>query len=339
MATAGAARSNPVSNDAITTQSISLRSALTRGIAVAQPKMTESQMASKPVPDSFAAFSRSVVTPSPAITSRPPTPLAGVAQFARRNLFNKSPVVTDVQINPQGANGVITGDIDGKDPDELGKKVQISSTVWAGAPTPAACGCEQVPGYIPLAFTNPAVLGGNPGDNWHAPNALDSTTVYLNPDYSLAYYTGTETGQVTIDGLGTGNVHLDFVGNLNADGTSEKSVATLNPDLGTGDLKGVEGTVTSESTLNADGTANGVLTGEVVRPEIRYVVVRKPEHGTVTVDEVTGSFVYTADPDFLAAGGGEDSFQVLATDNRANLVQIFKPYNGDPVQTVNLTVV
>ncbi|MGV0771894.1 hypothetical protein [Mycobacterium syngnathidarum] len=260
-------------------------------------------------------------------------------EFARRNAFNKSPVVTDIQVNPQSANGVITGDIDGKDPDELGKRVQIRSTVWAGAPTPGVCGCEEVPGYIALAYSNPAVIGGNPGDNWHAPDVVDRTTVYLNPDYSVAYYAGTETGTVTIDGLGTGNVQLDFVGNLNATGTSEKSVATLVPELGTGDLRGVEGTVTSESTLNADGTANGVLTGEVVRPEVRYVVVKQPTHGTVTVDELTGAFVYTADPEFISAGGGADSFEVLVTDNRTNLVQIFKPYNGDPVQTVNLTVV
>lgn len=268
-----------------------------------------------------------------------PKPLAAVATFLQRTVFNAAPVVTDVQINRQGPNGTITGDIDARDPDELGTRVQIRSTVRAGAPSPAACGCEEVPGLIALAYTNPAVIGGGAGDNWNAPAAVDSTTVYLNPDYSVAYYAGKETGTVTIDGLGTGDVVLDFVGNLLAGGTAEKSIATLNGDLGTGDLKGVEGTVISQSALNADGTALGVLTGEVVRPEVRYIVVRKPRNGTVTIDEITGTFSYQADPAYLAAGGGTDSFQVLVTDNRFSLAKLFKRYNGDPVQTVALTVV
>ncbi len=81
-----------------------------------------------------------------------------------------------------------------------------------------------------------------------------------------------------------------------------------------------------------------MLTGQVVRPELRYVVVRQPAHGTVTLDEVTGAFTYTPDPDFLQEGG-PDSFQVLVTDNRSNLLQIFQPYNGDPVRTITLNVV
>ena len=266
-------------------------------------------------------------------------PLAAVAAFLQRNVFNAAPVVTDVQINRQGPNGTITGDLDARDPDELGQRVQIRSTVRAGAPSPALCGCEEVPGLIALAYTNPAVIGGEAGDNWNAPAAVDSTTVYLNPDYSVAYYAGKETGTVTIDGFGTGDVVLDFVGNLTAGGTAEKSVATLNADLGSGDLKGVDGTVISQSALNADGTALGVLTGEVVRPEIRYVVVRKPVNGTVTIDEITGAFTYQADAAFLAAGGGTDSFEVLVTDNRFSLAKLFKRYNGDPVQSVVLTIV
>ncbi|KMO82769.1 hypothetical protein MCHLDSM_00649 [Mycolicibacterium chlorophenolicum] len=280
--------------------------------------------------------SKTVETPP---VGQHPKPLAGVVTFLQRNVFNAAPVVTDVQINRQGVNGTITGDIDARDPDELGQRVQIRSTVRAGAPTPAPCGCEEVPGLIGFGYTNPAVIGGGVGDNWNAPAAVDSTTVYLNPDYSLAYYAGKETGTVTIDGLGAGDVVLDFVGNLSADGASEKSVATLNSDLGTGDLKGVEGTVISESALNADGTALGVLTGEVVRPEVRYIVVRKPRNGTVTIDEITGTFSYRADPAFLAAGGGADTFTVLVTDNRFSLANLFKRYNGDPVQTVMLTVV
>ena len=281
---------------------------------------------------------------SPFIAAMPTTPPAespfgwALLAFVRRNFFNQSPEVATVSIGAQQANtGIITGRIGGVDPDELGKTVQIRASVQAGAPVPAVCGCEQIDGLIALAYTNPATLGTAPGDTWHAPNAVDSTTVYLNPDYSLAFYRGTETGTVTIDGLGTGGVVLKFEGNLSPAGDTERSVAELQPDLGTGDLKGVTGTVISESTLNPDGSATGVLTGTVQRPELRYVVVGQPAHGTVTVDEVTGAFTYTPDLDFLQQGG-PDSFQVLVTDNRINVLQIFQPYNGDPVQTINLNV-
>jgi hypothetical protein len=262
--------------------------------------------------------------------------------FARRNFFNQSPEVTVVDIDPQQEiTGIITRDIDGGDPDELGKTLQVRASVYAGTAVPADCECEQVEGLIALPFTNPAILGKAPGDNWHAPRAVDNTCVYLNPDFTLAFYRGTETGVVTIDGFGTGNrpatgnVTLEFEGTVTGD--TEQSNAILVPELGTGDLKGVTGSVTSVSTRNPDGSFSGVLTGEVVRPELRYVVVRRPAHGTVTVDELTGAFTYTPDPDF-AQQGGPDSFQVLVTDNRFNLSQIFQPYNGDPVHTINLNV-
>jgi len=96
--------------------------------------------------------------------------------------------------------------------------------------------------------------------------------------------------------------------------------------------------VTSVSSFNPDGSLNGVLTGTVVRPEVRYIVVGTPTHGTVTVDELTGSFTYTPDSEF-AAQGGTDSFKVVATDNRLNLLKLFTPHNGDPVKTINLNVV
>ena len=57
----------------------------------------------------------------------------------------------------------------------------------------------------------------------------------------------------------------------------------------------------------------------------------------MTVDELTGAFTYTPDPDF-AKQGGADSFQVVVTEGRFNLLQVFQPYNGDPVQTINLNV-
>ena len=155
------------------------------------------------------------IGPSP---TAPPvqSPFAwAVLAFVRRNFFNQSPVITAVDIAPQSATGVITGDIDAVDPDELGKTVQVRASVYAGAAVPTDCVCAPEPGLIGLAFTNPAILGEEPGDNWHAPAAVDNTCAYLNPnDFSLAFYRGTETGEVTIDGLGTGDVVLEFEGTL-----------------------------------------------------------------------------------------------------------------------------
>ncbi|WP_048633806.1 Ig-like domain-containing protein [Mycolicibacterium aurum] len=262
-----------------------------------------------------------------------------VLAFVRRNFFNESPVITAVDVaGQQSTTGVITGNIDAIDPDELGKTVDVRASVYAGAAVPTDCGCAPEPGLIGLSFTNPAILGENPGDNWHAPAAVDNTCAYLNPeDFSVAFYRGTETGEVTIDGLGTGNVFLEFEGTLTEGGASEQSFATLIPELATGDLKGVTGKVTSVSSFNPDGSLNGVLTGTVVRPELRYVVVGKPAHGTVTVDRLTGAFTYTPDAGF-AATGGADSFKVLVTEKRFNLLNLFRRYNGDPVTTINLNV-
>lgn len=80
-----------------------------------------------------------------------------------------------------------------------------------------------------------------------------------------------------------------------------------------------------------------MLTGEAVRPDLRYVVVGGPAHGTVAVDALTGAFTYTPVAG-LASNGGTDSFQVLVTENRFNLAQVFQAYNGDPVHTIHLTV-
>lgn len=281
----------------------------------------------------------------PLIDAAPPVPSGqspfawAVLAFVRRNFFNDSPVITATNVAAQqNADGLITGNIDAVDPDELGKTVQVRASVWAGAAVPTDCGCAPEPGLLGLSFTNPAILGQDPGDNWRAPAAVDNTCAYLNPeDFSVVFYRGTETGEVTIDGLGTGNVVLDFTGTLTEGGASERSVATLVPELGTGALKGVTGTVTSESSFNPDGSLNGVLTGTVVRPELRYVIVGKPKHGTVTVDKLTGAFTYTPDPEF-ASQGGADSFRVVVTDKRFNLLNLFKRYNGDPVHTIDLNV-
>ena len=296
------------------------------------------------VTSALTSFVNAILSPFRlALPTAPPgeSPFAwALLAFVRRNLFNQSPEVATVTVGQQSTTGVIKGRIGGVDPDELGKTIQIRANVFAGAPTPTGPGTPAADPNLILvgAFTNPAVLGTAQGDNWHAPAAVDNTTVYVDAANNYAVvYTGTETGQVTIDGLGTGGVHLEFTGNLFDDDKQEQSFATLRPDLGTGDLKGVTGTVHSVSTLNADGTANGILTGTVQRPELRYVVVRGPGHGTVSVDEVTGAFTYTPDAGY-AEQGGQDSFQVLVTDHRANLWQIFQPFNGDPVQTITLTV-
>jgi hypothetical protein len=291
----------------------------------------------------LAAVLNPLLTPSPAVPSpRTPSPFAwALLAFARRNFFNQSPEVTDVYIGAQQSNGVITGDIDAVDPDELGKTVQVRASVYAGPAQPrtTGCDCAEIDGkFLVGPYTNVAILGETSGDNYRAPDAVDNTCVYVDLGTGQVTYTGTETGEVTIDGLGTGDLTLVFEGVLAPDMSSERSVAQIDPDLGTGDLKGVYGTVVSESVAQPDGSFVGVLTGEAIRPEVRYVVVRQPEHGTVTVDEITGQFTYTPD-DAIAEEGGADSFQVLVTEGRFNVFQVHQPYNGDPVQTINLTVV
>ncbi len=268
------------------------------------------------------------------------TPFAwAVLAFVRRTFFNQAPKIGAVNIGQQQADGVITGNVDAIDPDEMGKKVQIRANVFAFPAQPRTpepdCDCAVVDGFAGLPFMNDAYLGTEPGSNWHAPDAVDITCVYIGSSGAVTY-TGKEIGEVTIDGLGTGDVTLDFEGVL-LSATQERSVAQLQPHLGTGDLKGVRGTVISESTLDATGAATGVLTGEVVRPEVRYQIVRQPKHGTVSIDAVTGQFAYTPDQAF-AELGGDDSFQVVATDGRFNVLNLFRKYNGDPVRTVNLNV-
>ena len=268
-------------------------------------------------------------------------PLAwALLAFVRRTFFNEAPEINAVNIGSQQANGVITGTIDAIDPDEMGKTVKIGANVFAYPAQPRIpepdCGCAVVDGVAGLPFMNDAYLGSEPGSNWHAPDAVDITCVYIGSNGAVTY-TGKEIGEVTIDGLGTGHVTLLFDGVL-LSATQERSVAQLQPHLATGDLKGVRGTVISESTLDATGAATGVLTGEVVRPELRYKLVTQAAHGTVVIDEITGQFTYTPDPAFAAAGG-DDSFEVVVTDGRFNLLNLFKPHNGDPVRTINLSVV
>lgn len=282
---------------------------------------------------------------SPFMTSLPEAPAGqnpfawAVLAFVRRNFFNESPTITSVNLGQQQANGTITGYIDAVDPDELGKTVTVKANVYAAPAQPRVsepgCGCATVDGVQGIPFTNAASLGTAPGSTWYAPDAVDNTCVYIGADGRVTY-TGTETGEVTIDGLGTGDLTLVFEGLL-LSATEERSVAQLQSHLGTGDLKGVKGTVISESTLDATGAATGVLTGEVVRPELRYKIAKQATHGTVVLDEISGQFTYTPDPAF-ADQGGDDSFQIVVTDNRFSLLKLFERHNGDPVHTVNLSV-
>ncbi len=254
---------------------------------------------------------------SPLMTSLPEAPAGqnpfawAVLAFVRRNFFNQAPTITSVNIGKQQADGTISGYIDAVDPDELGKTVDITANVYAAPAQPRVpepgCECATIDGFQGLPFTNAASLGTAPGSTWSAPDAVDNTCVYIGAD-----------GRV-----------------LSA--TEERSVAQLQSHLGTGDLKGVRGTVISQSTLDATGAATGVLTGEVVRPDLRYKIVKQAAHGTVVLDEISGQFTYTPDSAF-ADQGGDDSFQIVVTDNRLNLSKLFDRYNGDPVKTVNLSV-
>jgi hypothetical protein len=288
-------------------------------------------------------FVSALFSPLKALASSVPSgqnPFAwALLAFVRRTFFNQAPKISAVIVGQQQANGVIAGTIDAVDPDEMGKTVKIRANVFAFPAQPRIpepdCGCAVVDGVAGLPFMNDAYLGTEPGSNWHAPDAVDITCVYIGSTGAVTY-TGKEIGEVTIDGLGTGDVTLVFDGVL-LSATQERSVAHLQPHRGTGDLKGVRGTVVSESTLDATGAATGVLTGEVVRPEVRYRVVTQPKYGTVAIDAVTGQFTYTPDPAF-AEVGGDDSFQVVAADGRFDVLNLFQKYNGDPVTTINLNV-
>ena len=144
------------------------------------------------------------------------------------------------------------------------KNIQVSASIAASAPQPGGHECKTRKGVQGQPFTNTAVLGTAPGDAWHSVGPVtDTTCAYQMPEG--IEYTGTEAGTVTIDGCGTGFVVLEFEGTVI--GATEQSTARLQPGKGTGDLKGASGTVSSQSTLNPDFSANGQLTGTVHCPQ------------------------------------------------------------------------
>lgn len=88
--------------------------------------------------------------------------------------------------------------------------------------------------------------------------------------------------------------------------------------------------------------AYGVVTGQIgaVDPEgdrIFYKVVKGPQHGTVIIDQTTGTFTYTPDLDFAQAGG-MDTFTVRVTDNIFSLRDIFRRDHGTPRTAIPLNV-
>ncbi|MEN4479499.1 Ig-like domain-containing protein [Mycolicibacterium cosmeticum] len=86
----------------------------------------------------------------------------------------------------------------------------------------------------------------------------------------------------------------------------------------------------------------GVLTGSVgaVDPEgdpIRYTLVKGPQHGTVVIDQATGSFTYTPDLDYAQAGG-DDAFVVKVTDNVWSVRDLFRWDHGSRKAVIGLSV-
>ena len=86
----------------------------------------------------------------------------------------------------------------------------------------------------------------------------------------------------------------------------------------------------------------GVITGDLGATDsegdtLTYTVIARPKHGTVVIDDVTGTFVYTPDLEY-AMGGGVDSFRVRVTDGKLNLLHFLRPDFGMPRLTVGLDV-
>lgn len=86
----------------------------------------------------------------------------------------------------------------------------------------------------------------------------------------------------------------------------------------------------------------GVITGSVgaTDPEgdaIQYIVTKGPQHGSLEIDQATGTFSYTPDLDY-AQTGGTDSFVVKVTDNKTSLLDLFRADKGSPKVTIGLTV-
>ncbi|MEW5811066.1 MAG: Ig-like domain-containing protein [Actinomycetota bacterium] len=83
----------------------------------------------------------------------------------------------------------------------------------------------------------------------------------------------------------------------------------------------------------------GVITGSIgaTDPEgdpLKYRVTVKPAHGTVVIDQATGTFTYTPDLEY-AQTGGPDVFRVRVSDGKLNLLHLLRP---DARARIDMTV-
>lgn len=86
----------------------------------------------------------------------------------------------------------------------------------------------------------------------------------------------------------------------------------------------------------------GVITGSIgaTDPEgdaLKYRITKNPLHGTVVIDQQTGTFSYTTDLDYAQAGG-TDAFVVRVTDGKLNLFHFLRPDLGIPRVKIGVDV-
>ena len=69
---------------------------------------------------------------------------------------------------------------------------------------------------------------------------------------------------------------------------------------------------------------------------LTYTVTKQPEHGTVTIDQATGTYTYTPN-DINYTAAQTDSFSVSVTDgNKVNMLGLFQPRTAQ--ETVDVKV-
>ncbi|ACE83120.1 retention module-containing protein [Cellvibrio japonicus] len=80
------------------------------------------------------------------------------------------------------------------------------------------------------------------------------------------------------------------------------------------------------------------LTGQIIASDLEgdslgYAAINGPANGTLTLDPVSGQFIYTPNPDF----NGSDSFTVVVTDNHGNTSTAVITLNVTPVNDAPTT--
>lgn len=155
-----------------------------------------------------------------------------------------------------------------------GKNIDIVFHYRTDAPTvitPNDCSPKKKNGIDAIKLQDIA-YGTDSTDNYRVTGpATDITCGFPNPAGGFDY-SGTETGTVTIDGCGTGNLSFFyFDGSSTApgpDGTgTDSGKVRFDPGSGTGDLKGVSGQGTTQGTTFSDGTTKGVVKATVHCPK------------------------------------------------------------------------